>query len=171
MSRDTTMTSTRFGLEAFDAGVRGRGVRATRDFERGEIVAHFGGTLVRFDRVTDFTHVLQVGPDAFLGPSGNLDDYVNHSCDPNTRVDIVSSAGFLVALVPIASGTEITFDYSTCMIDEDAIPGCLCGAENCRGIIEPFVSMATEDAERLERRGLVPAFARAMRRAVSVSRA
>lgn len=154
----------------FDAAERGVGVRAVRAFERHAPVLRFGGRLIASDRVTDFTHVLQIGRGLCLGPSGGLDDYVNHSCDPNTRVEIVGSAVYLIARAPIGVGDEITFDYSTCMVDEQAIPSCLCGADVCRGAIEPFADLSDAAAARLVRARLVPAFAREARREAGVTR-
>lgn len=154
-------------LETFDAGERGRGVRARRRFARGEIVVRFGGALVPVAELDDFTHTLQVGPGRFLGRSHALDDYVNHSCAPNTALEVVGHAARLRAVTSIAPGDEVTFDYSTCMVDEPVIPGCLCGASGCRGEIAPFPDLPERAAADLERRGLVPEFVRRARHASS----
>ena len=53
----------------------------------------------------------QVDEDLYMGPSGEADDYVNHSCDPNSAFLHRNGDHFLVALKPIAAGTELTFDY------------------------------------------------------------
>jgi hypothetical protein len=71
-----------------------------------------------------------------LGASGAADDYVNHSCDPNTgfREDLL-----LVARRDILPDEEITWDYSTA-IDEGDFAGfqCRCGAEHCCGLVQSF---------------------------------
>ena len=60
---------------------------------------------------------------------------INHSCDPNCGI---RGERELCALRPIASGEEITFDYSTTV--KGTVPWqmaypCKCGAPNCRGIV------------------------------------
>lgn len=126
----------------------------------GEVVLRFGGRAMRRDEVTDFTHVLQVGPDAFLGPSGELDDYVNHSCDPNCTLVHGPDGVALVTIAPVAAGAELTFDYSTHMQDEPSLPRCLCGAASCRGRIDSFPRLALRHRRALARRGLLAPFIR-----------
>jgi len=60
----------------------------------------------------DEEHFLQIGADEYLGPSGEIDDLVNHSCLPNSAVSIGNQAIMLVTTQSIAIGEEITFDYS-----------------------------------------------------------
>ena len=54
-----------------------------------------------------------MGPKAFLSPSGELDDYVNHSCEPNCGIKEDQGRVVLFALKPIGNGDEITFDDAT----------------------------------------------------------
>ena len=56
---------------------------------------------------------LQIDEDAFLGLSGELDDFVNHSCEPNCRIEIERSDVFLVTIRRIGANEELTFDYAT----------------------------------------------------------
>jgi hypothetical protein len=69
-----------------------------------------------------------------------------------------------VALRPIAAGEEITFDYSTCMVDEPALSACRCGAEVCRGRIGPFAELDPEWRRHYLALGVVPAFVQAAAR-------
>jgi len=75
------------------------------------------------------------------GPSGELDDYVNHSCDPNSGFCPKSDrhAPLLIARRDIAPGEEITMDYGA-VIDEHDWDGfsCGCGASSCRGEVVSF---------------------------------
>ena len=125
---------TKVVLESSDA--HGKGVFACAPIARGECIMTFSGTLFSRAQVDFDDYHLQVGEDLYLGPSRGLDDYVNHSCAPNS--------GFrggldLVALRDILPGEEITWDYSTA-IDEPDFAGfpCGCGASVCRGKVESF---------------------------------
>lgn len=85
-------------------------------------------------------HVMEVGENEVFLPSGALDDFVNHSCQPNCRLDYQSGGRvFLVALRDIVPGEELSFDYATTTTRDGiaAFPGwrfnCLCGSKECRG--------------------------------------
>lgn len=63
-------------------------------------------------------------------------NFFNHSCDPNVGI---KGQIFLVAMRNIKKGEETTFDYAmTLCRSKNAKPyslNCLCGKENCRGIV------------------------------------
>ena len=77
----------------------------------------------------------QCGEDRYSLPEG-LSREMNHSCDPNTWW---RGSTRLVARRDIEAGEEITYDYSTCEIDD--VGGnafemkCSCGSQECRGTI------------------------------------
>jgi hypothetical protein len=75
---------------------------------------------------------IQVGVNAWMWSSGGLDDLVNHSCAPNLGLfPMVGADGgdgdlYLVARREIAAGEELSFDYSTSMVDEPWAMDCAC---------------------------------------------
>ena len=88
--------------------------------------------------LSDLTHALQVGPREFLTSSGDIDDYVNHSCEPNCGIRNDGEHVILFALRDIAKSEEITFDYSTTQTGGFWSMLCQCGSPNCRGMIGDF---------------------------------
>lgn len=61
-------------------------------------------------------------------------NYMNHSCDPN----VWHSGELMVARRNIQLGEEVVYDYATCEIEPpDAVilAECMCGAINCRHVI------------------------------------
>ena len=81
---------------------------------------------------------LQIAEDSFIGASGNTDDYVNHSCDPNCGLEFVNDRIYLKSIKPISRGEQLTFDYAT---SQQAFPfrfHCHCGSEHCRGEIGDY---------------------------------
>ena len=125
----------------------GRGVFAEAAIAAGTLLMTFQGPLLkRVDLNPDDYH-LQIGDDLYLGPSGEADDYVNHSCAPNAG--FVSGLA-LCALRPIKAHEEITWDYS-CAIDEEDFGGfpCACGAVSCRKIVQSFRHLLPEVRDRL----------------------
>lgn len=121
---------------------------AARRIAAGEVILEFSGAVLSRAQVREDDYHLQIDEDRYLGASGQADDYVNHSCDPN--------AGFadslrLVARRDITPDEEITWDYS-CAIDEADFPGfpCRCGAASCRGRVRSFRHLDAMTRQRLE---------------------
>lgn len=126
----------------------GRGVFAARRITAGEVILEFSGAVLSRAQVREDDYHLQIDEDRYLGASGEADDYVNHSCEPN--------AGFagslrLVALRDIEADQEITWDYS-CAIDEADFPGfpCRCGSIQCRGRVQSFRHLDAATQQRLK---------------------
>ncbi len=146
------------------SGSHGKGVFAREPIARGERIMTFSGVLFTRDQVDFDDYHLQIGEDMYLGPSRGLDDYVNHSCEPNSGFQSVSEGGYpqslagsqmlpvlnLVALRDILSGEEITWDYSTA-IDEADFAGfpCSCGASLCRGKVASFRYLPATTQQRI----------------------
>lgn len=148
----------RMGSAAF-----GRAVFAVETISKGELVIRLGGQ--RFDRselphpYTDFEDkYLQIGRDEYLGPSGEFDDYINHSCDPNSGLLIDATSVVLVALREVFPGEEITFDYSTTMDEDDWELDCGCGSPICRGTIRDFKKLPFATQQKYQALGIVPAY-------------
>jgi hypothetical protein len=82
--------------------------------------------------------VVPIDEGLFLGSISDgyrtLDDYLNHSCDPNIWM---ADARALKTRRPIAAGEELVADYAFFFEDEDYVmPGrCNCGAACCRHMI------------------------------------
>ncbi len=136
-----------------DSPAHGRGVFATARLRPGELILTFTGPRLHRSEIHPDLYHLQVSEEWYLGPSGGLDDHVNHSCTPNSGF----ARGLdLVALRDIQPGEEITWDYSTA-IDEDDFSGfpCACGTTACRGIVASFRNLAPAVQARLVP-GLLP---------------
>ena len=139
---------------------RGRGVYASRSYVPDEYVMAFTGSLTHINKIDDFTHYLQVAPDFFISPSGNADDFVNHSCDPNCALYFAGDDLVLRAIRSIESGEELSFDYGTIMFCEPTTFQCACGSPECRGIIGNYFSLPDELKKKYTERNMVPLLSR-----------
>lgn len=124
-----------------ESPTHGAGVFAVSPIEAGEPLIVFSGAVTSAAE-TDFAdYHLQIGEAEYIGPSGDLDDLVNHSCEPNSGFVPESDryAPLLVAKRDIAVGEEITMDYGA-VIDEEGFAGfpCSCGTPTCRGRVVSF---------------------------------
>lgn len=124
----------------------GKTVVAARAFDEGETMLRFAGRRVRHapDALGADDRFVQVGKDEYLGPSGRVDDLINHSCAPNSGLRFEGDAVFLVALAPIAVGDEVSWDYSTTLKDSDWRMPCDCRSPDCRGLIGNFDTLTPE---------------------------
>jgi SET domain-containing protein len=128
--------------EVRESEIHGRGLFATGEIAKGEVVAVKGGHIV--DRETLRREItpklgpveIQIGDDLFIAPV--TDDerelsmlYSNHSCDANLgmRGEIT-----FVAMRDIRAGEELTHDW--CVTDDDDYSvKCNCRSSNCRGTL------------------------------------
>src|SRR5438309_8942374 len=122
--------------------IHGRGLFATADIAKDEIVAVKGGHIV--DRKTLREKItprlgpveIQIDDNLFISPVTNEERessmlYSNHSCDPNlgVRGEII-----FVAMRDIRAGDELTHDWAM-TDDDDYSVECNCGASNCRTML------------------------------------
>lgn len=139
----------------------GKGVFTTARIEPGEIVTRFAGPVKRDAELAtgwEEDHAIQIGPDLYLGPSGGLDDFINHSCDPNGGIRIAGLKVEFVAIRVIHPGEELTFDYSTTMSRDRWRMACRCGARGCRGLVREFRFLPPTVRDRYVSLGIVPAY-------------
>lgn len=140
----------------------GLGVFAVRPFVKGEKILEAKGQILDYDDFEDGSyedqHCLQIGERTFIGSSGEIDDYVNHSCEPNAGYRIQGTQADLIAIRDIAAGEEITYDYSTTMHNDRNEMQCECGAPSCRGLIRDFQYLPSNLKSRYIGLGVVPDF-------------
>lgn len=147
---------------------RGIGVFAAREFAPGDVVMmDFDGDY--YDQVLsyrelcarkmDLQYPLQVGRDLYRVPSGSIDDFTNHSCDPSTGIRLYPRGTIILAIRRINVHDEITFDYSTYLNNPHEKIVCHCGAANCRGIIGNFNTLPRHLQQHYLALGIVGDFA------------
>jgi hypothetical protein len=129
-----TLKETNLGLSVF----------SDQAYKPGDTIFKFTGPLLNFNETINNDKkecYLQIDYDLYLGPSGGIDDYINHSCDPNAGIRLIDGEFILIAIKPISANEEIFFDYSTYMDENNWEIPCECGSPNCRGIIRDFKTL------------------------------
>jgi len=128
--------------EVRESKIHGRGLFATADIAKDEIVAVKGGHIVNRETLREKVtpHLgpveIQIDEDLFIAPVTEKERegsmlYSNHSCNPNLgmRGEIT-----FVAMRDIRTGEELTHDWAM-TDDDDYSVECKCGAANCRKIL------------------------------------
>jgi hypothetical protein len=143
----------------------GKAVYAAADFVEGDTLIEFTGRRFRADQVPSLMRgrgdrFVQVTPDHYMGPSGRIDDLVNHSCAPNAGLRFTEDGVYLVAVRAIAAGEEIAWDYSTTLRESNWHMICQCKAAECRRVIGNFDSLEPDRQEWFRARNLVAPYLR-----------
>ncbi len=141
----------------------GKGVFAVEPIRAGEDILHFGGPVLRSEELpkpyaSEIDHYLQIEQDVFLGPSGDLDDFINHSCEPNAGLVFDANSIRLMAVRFIAAGGQVTFDYSTTMDNFWWEMECTCGSSGCRRKVQNFTQLPKRTQKKYFRMGIVPGY-------------
>jgi hypothetical protein len=128
--------------EVRESKIHGRGLFATVNIARDEIVAVKGGHIVDRnilrEKITPRLGPveIQIDDDLFIAPVTEEEReasmlYSNHSCDANLGMrDEIT----FVAMRDIRAGEELTHDWAM-TDDNDYSVECKCGAVNCRKIL------------------------------------
>jgi hypothetical protein len=121
-------------IYAKDTKVYGSSLFAAKDFKKDEVVFVAFGPLITHAT----TYTIPIGPDLKIDPtqpSGNLCQYICHSCDPSCGI---KNRTEIVAMRDIRKDEEITIDYGMIgyeyggeISEVDRI--CKCGRSICRG--------------------------------------
>lgn len=148
--------------------IYGKGVYATKAIPKGAVIAPWHNVvgeeklLAMSKEQLDIDRITKIGNKTYTLPSGDIDDYFNHSCDPNSG--LVFETLLLIAIKDIHKDEEIVWDYSSSM-DKKAIqmfPGwkmeCLCGTLHCRKIVDSFDTLPNATRMRYKALGIVPDF-------------
>jgi len=137
----------------------GVGVFTNIKIPANSIVLEFGGDLHDNKKIPQ-PEVLQIGPNYYLSPSGNIGDAVRHNCNPNCYLHIVGKRAFLYSTYVIEPNTEITFDYSTSSTDtlDSWTMQCNCGSFNCRKVISGLQYLDPLLQEEYKQKGIIPLF-------------
>lgn len=123
------------------SSINGKGMFATFDIKKDEVLVRWGGTFVNKRELTNFNKdkflIFQVDKNCWIvEPKYFPEDdsyYMNHSCDPNSWMD---DGITFVARKNIKKGKEITIDYA--MFESESYTSrwkCQCKSKNCRRII------------------------------------
>jgi hypothetical protein len=154
-------------IYAADTGTCGLGIFTAKSWKEGEsIIVDLDGDY--YEQVLSYSELesmginlgstLQVGIDAYKLPTGSLEDFTNHSCSPNTGIKLISRGTVVVALRDIEAHEELTYDYSTYLRNPYEKMQCMCGVDNCRGIVGNFEMLPDHLKEKYLRLDIVGDF-------------
>lgn len=144
--------------------INGKGIFATKDFKRDELVFEVKGKIIQCDldtilpdKVRDNT--FRFDEDNYLSPEGNVGDFLNHSCRPNSKVTKFNNKLYVRTIINVNKGEEILIDYSTIIAKDDVWSmKCKCGEEGCRKLITNIEKLPKDIFKKYVRLRIIPKF-------------
>ncbi len=141
-----------------DKSPHGSGIFTRKNIKKGELIFSFTGNFISFSDCVALgpgeAYTIQVDTIRYLQPL-SPGRYINHSCDPNCGI---TGELYLVALKGIDACKELTFDYSTTMLERYWEMDCGCGSENCRSKIMDFDTLPANRQAYYINHGVVQPF-------------
>ncbi|KXJ90586.1 hypothetical protein Micbo1qcDRAFT_234509 [Microdochium bolleyi] len=143
----------RVGVEVIKTDDRGHGIRANRCFEPNQIIMEYTGEIITEEECdrrmnekykdNECYYLMLFDQNMIIdATTGSIARFVNHSCKPNCQMIkwIVSGQPRMALFAgdkPIQTGDELTYDYNFDPFSAKNVQKCLCGSENCRGVLGP----------------------------------
>lgn len=124
------------GIRVVRSPIDGYGVVAAKPFAEGDEISEIDGVVWKDGDGVDDRYSLWI-EDGLYFDMVDQTRFINHSCEPNARVDAgITDDGqawaTVIALKPIAIGEEVSYDYA---FPADLAEPCRCGSPRCRGLI------------------------------------
>lgn len=124
------------------SSIAGRGVVARCDIPARALLEDVTRPLVRYSRVPQpgdpgYGHAIQVSRGWWLLLDHSDFYYLNHSCEPNTRIRMRGTQVTVWSTRKIRRGEELTLDYATVAFEDDPYRfECRCGSRRCRRVVK-----------------------------------
>ena len=143
--------------------LHGNGVFANRAFGKGHVLIKLDGKIMTGEEasklsIEQFNNLLQIDNNKYLDLSNKTHFFLNHSCSPNAYIRVISNFAFILSLIPINIGDEITYEYSLVSTANKTILNCNCNNYGCRKIISGYSSLPASIQEKYLSFGVVPSF-------------
>lgn len=144
-------------IEQFATQQKGLGVRATQRIEKNTFILEYVGEVITLREYEKRLKTIYKNDEHFYAMElewqllvdsrshGNMSRYINHSCDPNCKVQKWTVNGHprlgVFASREICHGEELSFDYNFAYFNSNNIQACKCDAKNCNKTIGGKMSM------------------------------
>jgi len=142
---------------------KGKGLFSLIHFAANQVVLSFKGKILDKKTVYELPDekselFLQIGDDTYLDLNKDVSLFINHSCNPNTVIKIISKTAFLISTRAILPNEELCFDYSLSSSEtpNDWLMTCKCAQWNCRKIISGFTTLSDKEKETYLKLNVVP---------------
>jgi SET domain-containing protein len=138
-------------VEIKETNGKGKGLFSKKLFKKNQTILQLNGKIALRPHINASLHSIQIDDDTYIDVDKQQTwQYINHSCFPNTRLDLDTLS--FITIRDIRIGDEITYHYCTTEFDLAAKNEefhCKCGFTNCLKIIKGFKHLTKEQKEEL----------------------
>ena len=127
--------------------IHGKGVFARKDITKGiKIIEYVGNLVSKKEGLRIYQEQLEKSKKTGAGAvylfqlnkkhdidgnvSWNPAKFINHSCEPNCKFEIINDRIWITSLREIKKDEELSYDYDYDLVDYKEHP-CRCGSKNC----------------------------------------
>jgi SET domain-containing protein len=142
----------------------GKGIFTRRNFQAEERLFEVTGGFITYNEDEEIdketrSNTYRYSKDLFINPKEEIGDYLNHSCNPNSKVAKIGKRLFIISIKSILKNREVVIDYSTIIAADDSWKmECNCGSRICRKKIGKFKSLPSELRGKYIKTNIVPAY-------------
>lgn len=143
----------------------GKGLFTITKLNKNDFVFNVVGQKVHFEKLFEIegdslNNSFRYSLNYYLMPSRkDLAYFINHSCEPNVRIERKRKEIFFSALRDIEKGEEIVFDYSTILAKDDIwTMKCNCGTRSCRQLIKRYDKLPKKVLTMYLKEKLIPGY-------------
>jgi uncharacterized protein len=137
---------------------KGKGLFANVALNEGTVVTNVHGEHITFEDTTRLgdneSFCVQISLKDYVLPAPPF-YYANHSCNPNCGLNEKLE---LITLRDVSQNEELTWDYSTSMLERHWAMKCECGSSNCRSVVNDFDLLPKEVQQNYLEMGIVLPF-------------
>ncbi len=130
---------------------KGKGLFVNRPFRKEQSILQMNKRISLRPHINASLNSIQIDDDTYIDVDKRQTwQYINHSCSPNTRLDLDTLS--FIASKDVLAGEEITYHYCTTEFDLAAKNEefyCKCGSRNCLKVIKGFKYLSKEQKEGL----------------------
>ena len=138
----------------------GKAVKAKHNLAKDTVLVNISGPTMNYWETLAMgkkeSYCLQVEKDSYIRPAYPFYLF-NHSCNPNCGINASLQ---LITTRDIVSGEELTWDYSTSMLERGWTLNCSCGDPACRKVIRDFDLLPKQLQQYYLDKGIVLPFIR-----------
>jgi uncharacterized protein len=126
------------GLIIRSSSLHGAGVYTTSPIAEGTRVLEYTGprlTAKQTDGMyadSEVTYLFGMDDGRTVIDGFGMAAFVNHACRPNCETDQIDNRIWIIALMDIAAGEELTYDYNIYDAEPGELCPCYCSATDCR---------------------------------------
>lgn len=142
----------------------GLGVISKKHIPKETVLFEITGPKITCDEDDDIPEIIRSNTyrydeNFFINPEGTIANYVNHSCNPNTKVIKRGDKLYLQTIAAVLPGKEICFDYSTILGSDDSWKmKCNCGSKKCRSFVKKFTLLPKELRNKYNQKNIIPEY-------------